>query len=240
PRLPAALRQFRGFVPVDVYLKTDVPELQAAACTRFAINQARFASGEVAESLGQLAGTLGTLALAAPNDPSPAVPGFTNLQASLLVAEATFTFFPPGAAPVPFYHFSGGTFDANGVPSGLSYSRPERFLSFLAGASPWQPLAELRDADAATCAGPPAPDVGWDDALGEIRVPVLYLGAGGGFGSSGLYTTTLLASADVSSRVVSLVPPEARLFDLGHADIFLGEDATGLFWQPLLSWVLAH
>ncbi len=32
-------------------------------------------------------------------------------------------------------------------------------------------------------------------------------------------------------------PPEARLFDYGHADLFLAGDAEGAVWEPLLDWL---
>ena len=71
-------------------------------------------------------------------------------------------------------------------------------------------------------------------------MPVLYIGAGGGFGEYGVYTTTLLGSTDVTAHVVSLVPAEARIVDFGHADLFLANNAEALVWQPLLDWVKTH
>ncbi|HEX4953930.1 MAG TPA: hypothetical protein VF017_11120 [Thermoanaerobaculia bacterium] len=239
-QVPPRRRQIEAFIPVDIYLKSDVPELQQAACARYADTSSRIANGELADTGGQVLAALGVLATSAPQDPSPILPGFTNLQAGLLVGEATFALFPLGLEFVPFYHFTGGTFDADGLPSGLSYSDLGRFLDFLATGAPWQPLRELADGDAVICDDPAVADVPWDDHLSEVTVPVLYLGAGGGFGEYGIYTTTLLGSQDVSHLVVTLTPPEARLFDLGHADIFQAEAAPTLFWQPILEWLLAH
>jgi len=71
-------------------------------------------------------------------------------------------------------------------------------------------------------------------------VPVLYVGAGGGFGDFGLYTTTLLGSTDVQTHIVQLQPDPARLFDFGHADLFNATDAPSLVWQPILDWLQAH
>ena len=62
----------------------------------------------------------------------------------------------------------------------------------------------------------------------------------GGFGEYGIYTTTLLGSTDVTTRVVDLQPDELRLFDYGHADLFLGTDAETLVWQPILEWIQTH
>jgi hypothetical protein len=69
---------------------------------------------------------------------------------------------------------------------------------------------------------------------------VLYIGAGGGFGEYGVYTTTLLGSTDVTSLIVSKVPATQRLIDYGHADLFLANDAEELVWAPMLEWIQAH
>jgi hypothetical protein len=66
------------------------------------------------------------------------------------------------------------------------------------------------------------------------------VGAGGGFGEYGIYTTTLLGSTDVTTRVVDVTPSDQRLADYGHADLFIGTEARALVWRPILNWVLAH
>lgn len=237
-RLPRGLRQVAGFIPVDIFLKTNDEELRQAACERYEALAAAIAAGSYQAETGVLFSTLGTLAKTNPNGATPVFPGsgLTNLQAALLVGEATFQF----ANPVPFYHFVGGTFDAQGLPTGLTYTDLPAWLDFISGASPYQPNREVADSEAAICDDPAVASVRFDDHLGEITVPVLYVGAGGGFGQYGVYTTTLLGSRDVTSRVVSLTPPADRLFDIGHADIFLARDANSLFWQPILSWIRTH
>ncbi|HVR97368.1 MAG TPA: hypothetical protein VMW27_12185 [Thermoanaerobaculia bacterium] len=236
-QFPGGFTNVTGFIPVDIYLKTDVPELQKGACDRAAAGRVELGNGNFASQNGVLVSTLGFLALTAPNDPSPVplFPGFTNRQAALFVGEATFAL----ANPVPFYHFTGGTFDANGLPSGLLYTDETSFFQFELGASPFQPLLEIVESDVAACDNP-NDGVAFDDHLGEIDVPVLYVGAGGGFGEFGVYTTTLLGSTDVTTHIVDLTPDEARLFDYGHADLFLADDAQTRVWQPILSWIQAH
>jgi pimeloyl-ACP methyl ester carboxylesterase len=235
-RLPQALRQVRGFIPVDIYLKTDVPQLQSLACQRQQASAAAVAAGSYAATSGGLIHLIGTLATTDPAGASPVVPGFDNHQAGLFVGELTFALLG-GLEPVPFYHFTGGTLDANGVPTGLLYSNEADLFHLEIGASPYQPNQELADADAATCG---SPAVSFDDHLHDITVPVLYIGAGGGFGEYGLYTLTLLGSTDVTSHIVHQAPADQRLFDFGHADLFLGNAAQTLAWQPILDWVRAH
>jgi hypothetical protein len=233
-QLPPGLRQVKGFIPVDIYLKTDVADFQAKACQRAQGTEAAIAAGNHAATSGGLIEAIGGAAVADPNGPSAVVPGFNNRQAGLFVGEATFALLG-GLEPVPFYHFTGGAFDAQGIPSGLLYSNEADLFHFETAASPYQPNRELADADTATC---DQVNVGFDDHLGEIRVPVLYIGAGGGFGEYGLYTLSLLGSTDVSTHIVSLAP--IRIADFGHADLFLANQAPSLAWQPILDWVRAH
>ncbi len=241
-QFPSGLRQVKGFIPVDIYLKTDVPQLQAFACQRQQNTEATIAGGGFANPSGGLIATLGVLAATDPNGssilngPPFNLPGYTNRQAGLLVGEATFAFLA-GLEPSPFYHFTGGTFDAEGKPSGLLYSNEADLFTFEQASAPFQPNQELADADASTCG---QTDVTFDDHLGDIKVPVLYIGAGGGFGEYGVYTTTLLGSTDVTTHIVHKVPADQRLVDYGHADLFLANDAQTLVWQPLLDWVRAH
>lgn len=226
------LRHVEGFIPVDIYVKTDVPQLQAAACVRQQNSEASIAAGQYANPVGGLLSLLGILAQVDPNGASILDPNLTNRQAGLLVGEATFALLG-GLEPVPAYHFTGGVFDANGAPAGLLYSNEADLFAFEAAASPFQPNRELADADALTCGTASL-------NLGAINVPVLYIGAGGGFGAFGNYTTTLVGSTDVTSLVVSKVPPAQRLFDYGHADLFLANDAQQQVWQPLLDWMNAR
>jgi hypothetical protein len=44
----------------------------------------------------------------------------------------------------------------------------------------------------------------------------------------------------VTTHIVDLTPNEARIFDYGHADLFLANDAQTRVWQPILEWIQAH
>ncbi len=242
-RLPRALRHVDGFIPVDIYLKTDDEEFRQAACRRSEAQEAAYDAGQYQNASGVLVQTIATLATTNPAGASPVFPGLTNHQAALLTGEATFVIFPPDQQPVPFYHFTGGTFAAAPAPSGLPvptgllYSPETTWLALLGGAAPYQPTRQLADADLVVC---DEEDVPFDDHLDAITNPVLYVGAGGGFGEYGIYTTTLLGSTDVTTRVVDLTPPDQRLSDFGHADLFLGTNAGMLVWRPILNWIRAH
>ena len=239
-QIPGALRQVRGFIPVDIYLKTDVEELRLAACTRYQGSLPAWQGGTFQNNIGSLVATIWSLATADPNGASPILPGFTNRQAALAVGSMTFIFFPPGLGPVPLYHFTGGTFDTHGLPTGLLYTPESRLLTLEQGSAPFQPAKELLDGDAAICDDPAIVDVPFDDHLDDIQVPVFYVGADGGFGYYGLHTISLLGSTDVTTHVVDLQPAAAQLADFGHADIFLATNAETLVWQPILNWIQGH
>jgi hypothetical protein len=232
-QLPKGLRQVEGFIPVDIYLKTDVPELKALACARQQGTEAALAAGVYANNVGITIAAIGNAAIA---DPNGSAGGPTNRQTGLIVGAATFVLLN-GAEPAPFYHFTGGTFDATNLPTGLTYSNERALFDFETAAAPYQPFQELADSDAAACE---QTDVAFDDHLAEVTVPILYVGAGGGFGDYGVYTTTLLGSTDVTTHIVSLLPAEARIADYGHADLFLANDAETRVWQPILDWLQAH
>jgi pimeloyl-ACP methyl ester carboxylesterase len=242
-QLPRGRRNVEGFIPVDIYLKTNDEEFREAACRRSEAQEASYASGLYQNASGQLVQTIATLATTAPSGASPVFPGLTNYQAALLTGEATFIIFPPDQQNVPFYHFTGGTFAAEPAPSGLPvptgllYSPEPTWIRVLQGAAPFQPARQLADSELLTC---DEQDVPWDDHLDDITNPILYVGAGGGFGEYGIYTTTLLGSTDVTTRIVDLQPDAARLADFGHADLFIATDAEALAWDPILDWILAH
>lgn len=235
-QVPFGLQQVRGFIPVDIYLKTDVAQLRTAACQRQQATEAALAAGTYASTNGVLIANLGNLAVSNPGGPSALDPNLTNRQAGLLVGEATFALLG-GLEPAPFYHFTGGVFDAQNRPNGLLYSNEADLFTFEQRSSPLQPNRELADADKATC---DQMDVAFDNHLDDITLPILYVSAGGGFGEFGIYTTTLLGSTDVTTLVIHKTPPSARIADYGHADLFLARDAQTLVWQPILDWVRSH
>jgi pimeloyl-ACP methyl ester carboxylesterase len=239
-RLPEHLRHVGALIPVDIALKLGAQheEQRAAACVRYAANKQLLDAGQYHSPQGVAVQTIGLLASTDAGGPSP-LPGFgglTNAQAALLVGSATHVLF--GAyPPVPAYHFNAGEFDASGLPAGLQFTREAYLYDFFKAANPFQSFTEQVESEAVLCGDDQLADLPYDDRLGEINVPVLYVGAAGGFGEFGLDTLPLLGSADVSSHVVRLRPAEARAVDFGHADIFMADDAKELVWQPVYEWL---
>jgi hypothetical protein len=236
-QLPADQRQVSGFIPVDMAYKL-APEdeaLRQSACQSHEMLAGYQAAGLYeGGALGLTLQGAGALALFQP-EVSSSLPGFTNRQAALFFGAATFALQNP--AIIPFYHFTGGQLAANGVPNGLSWTRERFFFDTLLQASPYQSLGEQVDTVAMWCG---SVDVPYDDHLGAVSVPVMYVGGAGGTGRYGLHSLSLLGSKDVSSLVVRRLPDEARALDYGHADLFLADDAEATVWTPVLNWLERH
>jgi hypothetical protein len=87
----------------------------------------------------------------------------------------------------------------------------------------------------APACGDPAYDPAYDDHIGEIALPVLYIGSEGAYGEYGFYTWDQTASEDITHLIV-----EGDQGGFAHADLFLAQDASTLVWQPIVDWVLNH
>ncbi len=233
---PRHRRHIRGLIPVDEGMKyADADEISRQnACADAAMFRGMLDSGVYQGEDGIFFGALGALAAQAPDDPSPIVPGFTNYQTVLFFGTNTFLLLPPQA---PSWHFVGGTFDDIGLPTGLLYSDPSRWIGLARSLPPYQPILSQFDLSATLC---DEDDVSVDDHLAEISVPILYLGAGGGFGTLGDFTSGLTASYDITNFTISLQPAGQRSIDFGHGDMFLADDASTLVWQVLRSWLVDH
>lgn len=132
-QLPPGLRHVGGYIPVDAPLKFNTEYEREMAC-----GEAQFAKDELAAGNYQtniFFGILGELAQTDPDGESPIVPDVTNLQAALLLGTSTYLFFPYP----PSWHYWAGTFDADGMPTGLQYTTVPGMLDFLVTASPYEP-----------------------------------------------------------------------------------------------------
>lgn len=167
---------------------------------------------------------IGQLAATDPKGKSPIFgPPYTNLDASLILGAATYQLGPTYA--------SRG--DIWGIPDGLVYMPIPQWHNFLVSAPPFEAVGLIRDSFTISCNAAPT---AFGDHLSDIKVPVFYVAAGGGFGRGGLHTLTLLGSRDVSSHIVRFYPPEQAAFDFGPVDLFYAQDAENLVWSPIYQW----
>lgn len=248
-RQPAAQRHVNGFIPVDMVLHFG-PEGEAprqAACVRAQAGNAILSQGRYEGNLaGPGAGlaiiAVGQGAVNAPTTNAPApLPPLPFGQLGVALGASTYAFISNPAAgieaPVPFYHFTAGQF-AGSTLTGLKYTNPRQFFDFLSTAQPYQDLRQQVEGDELLCGTKKLP---YDDSLKEVKVPVLYVGAGGGFGRYGEFSATKqLGAKDISVQRVQFLPEADRAADFGHADLWLGNNAAANVWEPIFKWLQKH
>jgi hypothetical protein len=81
-------------------------------------------------------------------------------------------------------------------------------------------------------------DLPYDDHLGDVTVPILAVGAGGGYGHLLDDTTDRLGSSDVTIHNVSLSPE--MMFDVGDIDLTFSTLSPELVFPPILEWIQGH
>jgi hypothetical protein len=226
-------RDIAGLIPVEGAFKVDPADeaFRLSTCADYDYYQGLLDAGTFGadETFFQV---VGQQALDFPGDPSPFAPGLTNGQFAMGVVS-----WPVGIPGLEWYHFAAGSFDDDGVPLDLVYTDPALSALELTKVYDFDPALYLRDASAVTC---DELDVPWDDHLDRVRLPILYVGAGGGFGPLGEYQTRLVGSSDVTVHIVRTRPEDMAAFDIGHADVFQAPLSRELFWTPIRDWILAH
>ncbi len=237
-QLPPHARDLNGIVPIDLAYKAEpgTPE-QQAALERYTAYKNMYDAGVYSTNEGAQSKYIAYLAATAPNDPSPLIPGLTNLQAAYLALSATYLTSAPLSPPVPFYHYLAGTFDENSIPTGLQFANPNYVMEIAMSAPSFVGVVEQLDGEALMSGMDNTP---YDDHLAEITIPVMYVGTAGGFGVSGLYTTTLLGSSDNTPLIVRLYPEGYEALDYGHADLLWADNALPLVWTPIRDWIKNH
>ena len=187
---PPGRRDVGGLIPVDGSFKGD-PANEAwrqGNCSDYAWYQDLLAAGTYGEDTSFLQ-LVGQLALDAPNEPSPFVTDLTNAQFAIGVG-----IWPQDWPGIEWFHNAAGTFDGD-IPAGMVYIDPQLFFVELTKVFGFNPVLYRSDAASVTC---DELDVPWDDHLSEVRVPLFYVGAAGGFGTVGEYLTQIVGSPDVS------------------------------------------
>ena len=230
---PLPVRHVKAIVPIDIYARI-APEdelLRTRACNRRDAGRADLAAG-IVDIDNTFFQQTGALAQASPDDPSPFWPGLTNRQALIHFVGQTYFYF----RPTDFYHLNGGVVVDEAVTA-LRFSSERRVQDWLMGAKPHQAYLEGVDMDTILCFEAPLP---LTDHLADISVPIFYLGAAGGFGDHGNYSTTVTRSPDVTTHVVRRLSPEQEAEDFGHSDLLYANDAPELAWRPLAAWLLRH
>ncbi len=227
------LRDIKGIIPTDwamLYAPED-DEYRRNICNNGRAAEENYLDGVYQTSNGAAFAAVGEAALSEPTGDSPFAPGLTNYQFAIVAAAL------PGPSPqAPNWHFLGGEFDGQ-TPTGLLYTDTERWFKLLVSLAPHQPTYNAVEGFSKFCEENVATI---EEQLGELRIPILYLGAAGGFGEQGVYSTSVTRSKDVSIHIASKQPDELRAIDYGHADIFMADDAAQMVWEPLRNWLVNH
>lgn len=230
---PPGLRHVDALVPIDIYAAVPPGDVDARqiACENRDFGQEMLDIGYYAGENSYFA-LMAELDETAPDDPSPIFPGRTNHDGLLNFVGRTWVFY----APTANYHLAGGFLAGKSITA-LRYSPQARIDDWLAGAPAYQATLESADLDGIWCADGPRPV---PDHLASIHVPIFYLGAAGGFGDAGLPTLALTGSADVTTMVISSLPPVQQREDYGHADLLFSDEAAAIAWPPLAAWIQSH
>lgn len=224
-------RHVSALAALDIYydIAPEDADLRALACANASAGRDALAQG-VTDSSNSLFITAGELARSTPDEISPLFPSYTNRGVLLTLAGLTWWLAPY----TPVYHLSAPLLDAEGNVSELHESSEDVVSAWFASAPPHQSMRETVELDEIWCGTSPRP------SLANIRVPLFYLGAAGGFGDHGLYSTTQVSSSDVTTLVVRRFGPERVAEDFGHGDLLFAADAPTLAWKPLATWLLRH
>jgi hypothetical protein len=236
---PPGRRQVRSFISMDNFFKTDDAHARAAHCDLAAESDDSLAAQDYAldfrgtEDIGYLAET-------DPHGPSPYWgPPYTNLGATLSFAAAGFQ---GGTHPfTPWYHFAAGVFpdgDTTRDPVGLRFTDVHAWDDFLMGIGNFEPVRLQAEAQHITCDDGSTPR--FDRHLQDIKVPILYVGAAGGFGTYGTYSMDLTGSRDKQAIIVRTRPHGQEKTDFGHVDLFYAKHAKHFAWKRMLHWLHDH
>lgn len=245
-QLPPLLRHVKGLIPVDMAVKfaPEDSELRDRACTRYQAALAAYQGGQYEGGLlgpgqGLTVQAVGQLAATDPNGVTS--PPLTNRQMAMTLAGATYL-SSAGLEMVPYYHHIGTSFDAvTQLPTGLTWTQESVLFDFFQRAAPYQSFAEQVETEAMLCGTDGgAEDVPYDDHFEDITVPVLHVGAAGGFGTQGVYALSLLGSTDKTVHLVQFYPDALRPLDFGHTDLWLATNAEQEVWSHILGWLNAH
>lgn len=227
-QLPNALRSVDGYIPVDTLIKTDDSVVQANLCGAAAGAQAAIDAGQYGNTAAQTIIGAGQLAEADPSGPSPIIPGLTNEQLGLVFGAQTYQFAPY----TPTYHVIGANF-IDTHPVSFRWTQELSFFRTMQAASPVESWGANLQGDQVICTDTPL-----DDHLHDITIPIFGLGGRGGLGDEGLYSTTLVSSADVTYTNISITTGKAE--DFGHDDLWRASNAAALVWSPILNFVTTH
>jgi hypothetical protein len=227
-QLDNSVRHTKSYVPIDLPVISDDAPLNL------------FMAGDRQTYVDAIAGgnyesplfftLVAELARTDPNGDSPVFEGFTNNMVALFFGSG-----PIAGDDVIFHYLAGNWVD--GFPASFKYVTMDQWLDFMASGVDYQPCQFFIDLDELLLHEVDSP---FDDNFSQITIPIYNLSCAGGFGELTKYAFNKIGSTDVTHHIPALDTPENALFDFGHIDIFLGNNAETIIWEPLLNWLNAH
>jgi hypothetical protein len=234
---PPGLRNVKGMVALEIGVKLGDADEREFYCAMAVNDQVLLESDPPSSYKNDIGLTFQWLGYLAWVDPSgiwtdPPFASLTNRQVALFVGARTELL--TGAS----WHLVGGDLDEYGIPSALRYTDEQLWVgAMIAAFPPYYPRRIDVDTDKLLCG---TADTPLDDRYAQITVPILHVGAKGGFGPSAYASTTFTASRDVTTITVQRLSDSDEAMDFGHVDTVLATEAETLVWRPILDWIMAH
>jgi len=231
--LPRTYRDVGGLIPIDMIYKLPPSATEQIQLSCDIVGLYRYYNDAGLFFFDNFATiAMAKLAQTDPNGISPYGPPLTNLQYALQTAGGLW-FWPL----YPIHPWAVVRDDAGIAVDGRFTQVSDMLENFVI--SPAYPIPNAMSADvfSTSCA---TMDTPYDDNLDKIRVPVLYIGAAGGFGPLGEYTTQLLGSKDLRTIMIQLLSDADAQNDFGHMEAFTADQATELIWEPVRRWIVNH
>jgi len=229
--LPESDQDVGDLIPIETVYKLPPSDTaaKALACSIEANTRSAISHGTLnGDNRGLIA--IGQAAKANPDAASP-TPGFTNKEFALAVGCANI-FLP--AFP---FHGAACVRGSRGIPSSGRFSSTELIIDVYATDYPYGANRSGADYFGIPC---DTTNLRYDDHLADILIPSLYIGAAGGFGTSGTYTNSLLGSSNKVTLFIQNLPSGEEANDFGHVEPLIANDAATLVWQPMLEWIWNH
>ncbi|MEA1864243.1 MAG: hypothetical protein U9N46_03445, partial [Euryarchaeota archaeon] len=248
PELPPEPWGLRGIITIDIAYKFDSDtevtyctnysdqntsttiNASDAACLRYRMLKSMYDNGTYYDGTAIFMKQIANSSKIDPNGTSLIIPGFTNEEVGELLLSATYL-FQPQPPQITGFHYCTGTFNETGHPAGLKFTNSEYMIDLARSLDTFQSIGYMMEEEAIMCNCSAVVDVPYDDNLGNIRLPVLYVGGETGYGGEGNYTTSLLRSADVTNLIVP---------GYGHIDMSYADCAESTVWTPICDWIINH
>jgi hypothetical protein len=227
-QLDNSVQNVKAYMPIDLAVITDFGPLRDYVTGDTQVNADAIAAGNYESAI--FVKLVADLARNDPNGDSPIFEGFTNISLALFLGSG-----PIVGGEVIFHYLSGNWVDD--FPASFKYVTMDQWLDFMGSAVDYQPCQFFVDMNELMIHDVESP---YDDYFSQITVPIYNVSCAGGFGELTKYAYDRIGSTEVTHFIPALDTPENALFDFGHIDIFLADNAEAVMWQSMLNWIKAN